>query len=94
MAELKLQLISGGKSTPQKSSIVKKAQTNLSLSKLTSPFDITYKGKLAKKVYTLSDYNRFTAELMKLSLSYTTKIVRHKKKPTEYYVILLENYEA
>lgn len=73
---------------------MKKAQTNLSLSKLTSPFDITYKGKLAKKVYTLSDYNRFTAELMKLSLSYTTKIVRHKKKPTEYYVILLENYEA
>jgi len=45
-------------------------------------------------MYALSDYNRFTAELMKLSLSYTTKIVRHKKKPTEYYVILLENYEA
>jgi hypothetical protein len=73
---------------------VKKAQTNLSLSKLTSPFDTVYKGKLAKKMYALSDYNRFTAELMKLSLSYTTKIVRHKKKPTEYYVILLENYEA
>ena len=65
---------------------------NMNLSRLSEPFDVIHKGKLAKKIYTLSDYNRFTAELMKLSMSYDTKIIRHKKKPTEYFVVLLESY--
>ena len=69
-----------------------KAQTNLNLSRLSEPFDTVHKGRLAKRIYTLGDYNRFTAELMKLSMSYRTRIVRHKKKPTEYFVVLLDSY--
>lgn len=72
--------------------MVMKAQTNLNLSRLSEPFDTIHKGRLAKRIYTLGDYNRFTAELMKLSMSYHTKIVRHKKKPTEYFVVLLDSY--
>ena len=94
MEELKLQLISGGKNTQRELSTLKKAQMNMNLSRLSEPFDTIHKGKLAKKIYTLHEYNKFTAELMKLSMSYNTKIVRHKKKPTEYFVILLENYEG
>lgn len=68
-----------------------KAQTNLNLSKLSEPFDTIHKGRLAKRIFTLGEYNKFTSELMKLSLSYNTKIVRHKKKPTEYFVVLLDS---
>ncbi len=64
----------------------------MNLSRLSEPFDTIHKGKLAKRIYTLNEYNKFTAELMKLSMSYHTRIVRHKKKPTEYFVILLDSH--
>jgi hypothetical protein len=42
------------------------------------------------KVDTLAEYDNIVNVLRENSMSYMTRIIRHKKKPTQYYVILLE----
>ena len=88
MEELKLRLISGGKSTQQPSSTQNKPTNNqnLSLLKTLSKFDRTNEAK----VDTLVEYEDIVYVLRESGLSYKTRIVRHKKGPTQYYIILLE----
>ena len=87
MEELKLRLISGGKSTQQPSSTQTTIpRTDLSLLKTLSKFDETNEAK----VDTLVEYEDIAYVLRESGLSFKTRIVRHKKGPTQYYVILLE----
>ena len=86
MAELKLRLISGGKSTRQQSLMqTNTPKTSLSLSKTLSSFKDN-----EARVDTLAEYDNIISVLRENNMSYKTRIVRHKRGPTQYYIILLE----
>ena len=74
--------------------MLKKAQTNLNLSKVAHRFNSVYKGKPQAVLDSIGDFNLLTATLYELGLSYKSKIDRSKKHSTKYRVILLENYES
>lgn len=61
-------------------------QTNQLLSRALSNFN----EESEAKVDTLAEYDNIVNVLRENNISYMTKIIRHKKKPTQYYVILLE----
>tara|TARA_R110002012_G_scaffold8745_1_gene40215 strand:+ start:575 stop:766 length:192 start_codon:yes stop_codon:yes gene_type:complete len=57
-------------------------------------FTDSYEGNRSTSFDTISDYDNFTYELIKLGVSYRTKILKRKNIPTQYIVILLEKEEA
>ena len=84
--ELKLRLISGGKSTQQPLSTQNKLTKNQKLLSILSKFN----GTLEAKFDTLAEYDDATSILRDNNVSFKTKIVRIKKGPTKYYITLVK----
>tara|TARA_R100000951_G_scaffold19534_3_gene16361 strand:+ start:531 stop:722 length:192 start_codon:yes stop_codon:yes gene_type:complete len=57
-------------------------------------FTGSYEGSRSTAFDTISEYDNFTYKLVKLGISYRTKILKKKNIPTQYIVILLEKEEA
>lgn len=63
-------------------------------SSITTMFDSTYNDLPAAKFKSSVQCNNFQSMLTDWGASFTTKIVKHKKRGKEYIVMLLEQIDA
>jgi len=62
--------------------------------KILSEFGGTFEGHKSQSFDKLTDYDNFTYELLKLGISYKTKILKRRHQPTQYVVLLINEKEA